>query len=240
LTRPGEKLLLTLGAFDERLFAGRKARASNGQVRHDFRMTFKKRPQFSLKTLLLVVTGLCVLAAFAAGCPEIAAPTLLIFCITTAPGYCFGVAIDSLVRSRISRTPPRSPNGRFQARIAALIPRRLPIIPVSAATACTLLCAALPLSDIGPFLLGITIIFVGASIFGAMFPGRLQKPYRRLSPQFAHYCSCDLNLRLRGQEQWRSHSLLQRFPYWESRTERVIAEPFLSAAQFRLWGAFSY
>ena len=134
----------------------------------------RRLPQFSLKTLLATVTGLCVLAAFVAGCPEIASPLFLIFCIATAPGYCFGVAINALVRSRTSPTPARSHIGQFRARIAALIPRRLPIVPVSAGSACTLLCVAMPSSRIGAAWVGITIILAGASIFGAMFPCRLQ------------------------------------------------------------------
>lgn len=137
-------------------------------------MVDRRLPQYSLKTLLVVVTGVCLLAAFVASCAEIAATMLIVFCIATAPGYCFGSAINALLRSRISRTPPWSPNGRFQARIAALIPRRLPIVPVSAATACTLLCVARPTFDIGPELVGVTIIFIGASVFGAVFPCRLQ------------------------------------------------------------------
>lgn len=137
---------------------------------HDFRMTFKKLPQFSLKTLLLFVTGVCVLAAFVSSCFEIAAFMLLFFCIATAPGYCFGIAINSLVRSRTAQPPSRSPD----APLASLIPQRLQITPVSVATGCTLLCMMLPSSDIGPELVAVTIFFIGASIFGSLFPYRLQ------------------------------------------------------------------
>lgn len=133
-------------------------------------MTYTRLRQFSLKTLLLFVTGVCVLAAFVASCPEIAALMLMLFCIATAPGYCFGAAINSLFRSRIARTPPKSPD----TRAPSLIPQRLQIAPVSAAAGCTLLCMLLPSSDIGPELVAVTILFVGVSIFGAVFPGHLQ------------------------------------------------------------------
>lgn len=139
-------------------------------MEHDFRMTFKKLPQFSLKTLLLFVTGVCVLAAFVASCSEIAASMLLFFCIATAPGYCFGIAISALVRSRTAQPPSQSPD----APLASLIPQRLQIAAVSVATGCTLLCMMLPSSDIGPELVAVTILFIGVSIFGAVFPCRLR------------------------------------------------------------------